>query len=262
VGERTNAVQACIYCGSTEDLTDEHIIPYGLGGDLVLPKASCRACATITSDFERRVQRGFMLEGRTAADFPTRRPKERLASRLLRVERKGRRATVELPLPESGGTLQLPMLERAAFLSARPLVAGVNVNGMEVIGFGKSLVEIASEHGADAISTTAVSDVSAFVRLLAKIGYSHAVKVMGPCPRGEVPVLPLILGLADDGSTWVGSAKYRLAVEDRHPTHALAIMEPTALVVDGVTESIVVVRGKLFANSGATGYEVVVRRFC
>jgi hypothetical protein len=132
---------------------------------------------------------------------------------------------------------------------------------MEVMGFGKSLVEIASEHGADAISTTAVSDVSAFVRLLAKIGYSYAVKVMGPCPRSEVPVLPLILGSADDGSTWVGSAKYRLAVEDRRPTHALAMMEPTPLAVDGVTESIVVVRVKLFANSGATGYEVVVRRF-
>ncbi len=38
-------VGSCIYCGSTDNLSNEHIIPYGLGGNLELPKSSCSRCA-------------------------------------------------------------------------------------------------------------------------------------------------------------------------------------------------------------------------
>src|SRR5665213_1960681 len=82
-------VGACIYCGATEGLTKEHIIPLGLGGQFVLPAASCPACSKITSDFERKVLRGFMLDGRIVDNFPTRRPKERPATLLVDVQRKG-----------------------------------------------------------------------------------------------------------------------------------------------------------------------------
>ena len=37
----------CIYCGSdggTDGLRDEHIMPYCLGGNAVIEKASCKAC--------------------------------------------------------------------------------------------------------------------------------------------------------------------------------------------------------------------------
>jgi hypothetical protein len=49
---------SCIYCGTQADqteakeLSDEHIIPYALGGNLVLPKASCDRCAKETHAFE------------------------------------------------------------------------------------------------------------------------------------------------------------------------------------------------------------------
>lgn len=43
----------CIYCGSWDGkLTDEHILPDGLGGHLVLPKASCVECAKKIHKFE------------------------------------------------------------------------------------------------------------------------------------------------------------------------------------------------------------------
>src|SRR3712207_8495388 len=48
-------VGRCIYCDaeryapdSARGLAEEHIIPYGLNGDLVLPEASCRRCERIT----------------------------------------------------------------------------------------------------------------------------------------------------------------------------------------------------------------------
>ncbi len=38
----------CIYCGRTDvDLTDEHVVPAALGGDVVLPLASCDDCQKI-----------------------------------------------------------------------------------------------------------------------------------------------------------------------------------------------------------------------
>ncbi|WP_217539485.1 HNH endonuclease, partial [Stenotrophomonas sp. GbtcB23] len=52
---RLAPVGASIYCGATDGrLTEEHIIPKGLGGTLVLPQASCDDCAAITSLFEMR----------------------------------------------------------------------------------------------------------------------------------------------------------------------------------------------------------------
>lgn len=83
------ALGVCIYCGGTSDLTDEHVVPFGLAkNSLILPKASCKACAALTS----LVEMGFLREGlgilREKFGSPTRRGKRRtgLASRWL-VER-------------------------------------------------------------------------------------------------------------------------------------------------------------------------------
>jgi hypothetical protein len=151
------------------------------------------------------------------------------------------------------------MLKPAAFLTGQPPVKGVEIIGLETIGFGKRPEEVASAVGTDTLRTTVNLDATAFVRMLAKIGYSYAVAAQGSYPRSEVPVLPLILGSADDGSTWIGSAQYRFSVEAERPTHGLGLIS-LAATVDETAESVLVARVKLFANAGATGYEVVVRR--
>src|SRR5262249_17476495 len=116
------------------------------------------------------------------------------------------------------------------------------------------------DQATNTIQSTVNLDVSAFVRMLAKIGYSYAVADQGLYPLAEVPVLPLIRGTGpDDGATWVGSSEYRLAVEERSPQHALGLIQ-TQRIVGGNSEKIWIARVKLFASLGATGYEVVVRR--
>jgi hypothetical protein len=48
-------IKRCIYCGKsglTIKLTDEHILAYALGGDAILPEASCIECAKITNEVE------------------------------------------------------------------------------------------------------------------------------------------------------------------------------------------------------------------
>ena len=54
-------VGPCIYCGTTgsecNPITDEHIVPEGMAGAIILEKASCRDCARIISRAEGLCQR-------------------------------------------------------------------------------------------------------------------------------------------------------------------------------------------------------------
>ena len=74
----------CIYCGATGvRLTDEHIIPFSLGGSHVLRKASCNSCSKITSKFEMKIARGLWGEARNSYDAPSRRKKNRIKTLLV-----------------------------------------------------------------------------------------------------------------------------------------------------------------------------------
>lgn len=255
---RATPVGSCIYCGRTDELSDEHIIPFALGGGYVLPEASCPKCAAITSEFERRVLRGFMLEARTTGGFPTRRTKERPKALPLKIEREGTFETVELSPDKHPGLLHLPLLAPPAILVGTEPGTGVTIAGIETIRFGKDIFEFAQETGAKAIRESFDLDATSFARLLAKIGYSYAVAELGLLPRDEVPVLPLILGTSDDASVWLGSAPFRLAIEAKRPTHAMGLVWCPDPRDDRM--KLLIARIKLFASSGATGYEVVIHQ--
>lgn len=76
----------CIYCGAKDNLSDEHIIPFALGGNLILQKSSCPDCAKITSDFELTCLRTMYGPLRLLYNLPTRRPKKRPKKLLLKVK--------------------------------------------------------------------------------------------------------------------------------------------------------------------------------
>ena len=50
----------CIYCGGGK-LTKEHVFPKGLGGGLILPRASCASCQTEIHSFETICMRQTLL---------------------------------------------------------------------------------------------------------------------------------------------------------------------------------------------------------
>src|SRR5689334_18138627 len=71
-------VGVCVYCGATQErLTDEHIIPLSLNGKLVLPKASCSACAKVTGRIEEIVTRNMYGTLRLKKNFRSRHKKKR-----------------------------------------------------------------------------------------------------------------------------------------------------------------------------------------
>src|ERR1035437_1283626 len=76
----------CIYCGSKENLSDEHIVPYALGGRWILPQASCAGCSAITKTFEQTCLRTILGLLRMYFGFPTRRRKERPKTLRLKVK--------------------------------------------------------------------------------------------------------------------------------------------------------------------------------
>ena len=88
IGEvhRYEPVNECIYCDATENLSDEHVIPFALSGRIVLPAASCPGCATMTSRIELKVLRGIMHPARLVGAYPSRNKKQqpkRVTERLI-----------------------------------------------------------------------------------------------------------------------------------------------------------------------------------
>lgn len=249
---------SCIYCGSSGPLSEEHVIAFGLGGRLILDDASCQACSRITSALERKVLRGFMSPARITASFPSYRKRRRPASRIITLLRGATVEEVLGPSPEVPALLQLPTLATAGVLAGANKTSGVNVVGIETISFGPRPDDFVLKHSASGFRQADNLDVTAFARMLAKIGYSYLVGVLGPMPLDEVTVLPLIMGLADDGSHWVGSAAFSTEAEREGALHVLRperyeSSEPSQPRLLGA-------RIKLFADAGTTGYDVIVRK--
>jgi len=122
LGHRTKVfspIGFCISCGAKRDLSEEHIIPFGLGGNLILPDASCPQCRDII---------GVQVEGailnaywgthgipRLRLNLPTRKPKKRPKKRILTITDRtdGQSRTVavaasEIPLAFIGMTTAFP----------------------------------------------------------------------------------------------------------------------------------------------------------
>jgi hypothetical protein len=252
---RATPVGVCIYCGSTDELTDEHVVPLGLGGRYVLPDSSCRKCAIITGEIERRVLRGFMLDARTAGRLPTRRPTKRPQTLPIEVERNGIAEVLNLAPEDHPGILLLPILEPPGFSTGREHREGVNICGYQSTYFGKEPAEVARNLCVKSLKVTTDWDATAFARMLAKIAYSYAVTIVGLLPRAYSPILPLILGTADDASFWMGSADFTLAMEEKKPLHALGgVWLPSS---NEPGQEVLIVRVKLFVPSGAMGYEIL-----
>ncbi|MBB5469186.1 hypothetical protein HDG32_005333 [Paraburkholderia sp. CI2] len=106
-------VGRCIYCGSKERLSKEHIIPAGLRGDMILPRSSCEKCAGITSSYEGHIQRGIWALFRRNKGIGSGRHKETdfsaLSIQAVRAGVSSKLTGVEAGLPSSFISLSLPL---------------------------------------------------------------------------------------------------------------------------------------------------------
>lgn len=90
-------------------LTDEHVIPRGIGGKLIIGNASCEKCRLITHRFETAVMQKMLLASRIHIGFKSKNPKGRPNHLPVHVVRDGKMKTDSVPICDHPGLMILPI---------------------------------------------------------------------------------------------------------------------------------------------------------
>lgn len=251
-------VGRCIYCDATSGLSDEHIFAYGLGGDDVLPKASCPSCAKVTAAFEQNVLRGLWWLTRAVLKFPTRRQKDMPTEFKISVETKdGVKKELFLSENEKFAVAGFPEYASPAFLAPRTFASGILMTGHRMIGFGNSIEDIAKKYNLASINGSISYNGTSFARMLAKIALGVAVARFGLNNFEEIYVRDCILNKKDDVGVWVGGDSW--VAPDEYLKQEGKSRHASSLGVDG--DGNVHVRVRLFSFSPfSPAYLVVVGR--
>src|SRR3954447_9421322 len=122
---RYASVRRCIYCGASEystdrmKLGDEHIIPEGLNGQLILPEASCANCENVTKKIEGYCLRTTLGALRNKLNVRTKRPKERPTTLPVRFLVDGKWQVYEVPIRDYPLFVSMPYVPPPALLDGR-----------------------------------------------------------------------------------------------------------------------------------------------
>ncbi len=194
----------CAYCLSTESLSTEHIIPFGLGAKLILPNSSCDCCRKATSKVEDFVLRRYLCPLRSYLSLPSRKPQHRPGEYKLTLMRGQHTWTRKVKLADHPGVIQFIMFDPPGRVVGR---------AMEQPTFSIRLIEakIFSDWkqrlmrlGADAARDQVVMKATALARMIAKTAHSFAIAELGHSAFEKTFVNHLIRADASDWNYWVG----------------------------------------------------------
>lgn len=242
---------ACIYCKKAGiELTDEHVVPLSLGGRHILEDASCRACANITTKFERDVAREMWGDARNSYNAPSRRKKMRKTHIVLSDPDNPNRK-FKVPYSEYPAAMVFYKMNRAGLLEGLPNSLDVSKAWQfSVIHDDTKAIQFKEKFGAKPTSRFRhVPD--SFARLLAKIGYCNLLCTLDPDDFNPI-CLPYILGEKGNPSYVVGGT-FELAA----PVHDKGYILSTAGFTDG-ERLMLVAEIRLYANLHTPTYHVVL----
>ncbi|NVL90304.1 MAG: hypothetical protein HWN69_04810 [Desulfobacterales bacterium] len=255
-------VGRCIYCGKIDDLTLEHVIPFGLGGKIEFPDASCRECAKITSNFEHTCLRTMYGPLRLLYGMPSRRKKNRPNKLPLKIKKTVSEewSYTEIEQEKYPFLILFPYFTEPKLLMKDPAppCRGAVADRFWIRGASPSFVfkqlleQLVTELGVYSIMPEAKAHVVEFCQMLAKIGYSFAVGELG-YGNFEPFLLPGILKAElSDCDSFIGSK-----VSDEAPSESLHELS----IVETDKSNYVLVRIRLLSKLGTPTYFVVVGRF-
>lgn len=251
-------VGVCIYCGAIDNLTNEHILPFGLSGSSILPKSSCQQCAAITGKVEQDILRGSFWPVRVFRDLKSRsKHKDAPAQIEVSITRNNNEEVISLNIDEAPILLPFPIYPLPAHCRSKESMRGILVSGHHTIRFGSDPLEVTRRWGGSKIDINVQLKPVDFARMIAKVGYAFAYA------EGEIAhiegcsfVLPAILGKCDEIGRWVGNIPNKpIAVFPNHLHRILLhrdaemgfLFAEVQLFSDSETPSYVVVLGKLKA---------------
>lgn len=243
---------ACIYCGATDSvLSDEHVVPYSLGGSHVLRKASCGRCADITKKFEQKVARDLWGDARVAFDAPSRRKSQR-EQKLNMLDQSGRGKELFIPAAEYPAGFVFYKMCQAGLLQGLP--ADVDVSSrwqLVVIDDDQRKKNFLTKYPTRKLSLSFRHVPQDFGRLLAKIGYGHVLTELDPVDFRPICV-PYILGHKANVSYVVGGT-FEEQVPERDNGYSLRTAG-----FGSANRLMLVALVRLLSNTYAPAYHVVV----
>jgi hypothetical protein len=183
--KRYAAVGRCIYCRSDSkdaDLSDEHIIPLGLDGKLILPRSSCSMCRDITSATELVVLRGLLGESRAQLGIRSKRSKKRNRKTqetfMVGIIENGKRVYREVHFSKLPTLMVMYVFEPPGILrGASPSETKVSFR-LVFRSISPGASERAINLGGN-VERATPADFSAFCKMLAKIAHAYAVAEYG-----------------------------------------------------------------------------------
>lgn len=190
----------CIYCGVKNDLTDEHIVPFGLWGRLLYPDASCKECAAAINVFETQVQQKHLGGFRQRTKIPLRKRRRRDYKFQLSF------ATTDpilrpppAPIEISGDEVPRQML-LLRFLPPH-ILTGPWPRQPEIWMYHDTndWKRMTAKYGSHGIFMGAY-DNNMFCRLIAKIGHSYTLAFMDPKIMASFDLLATDLILKGDSN--------------------------------------------------------------
>lgn len=170
---RTNC---CIYCGSDKLLSDEHVLPYALGGTVLVWKGSCEVCRLKTQAFENAALNGEMQGARYVAQLPSR-TRHRKAKKeiVLEVVRNGDTFVETFSATEVPTLLTLPIFGLPRYFAPREEDTRMRLEGTVGVSFGKDPDEFLRALGAETVRFPPGNSAPVqFARMIAKIAYGAA----------------------------------------------------------------------------------------
>ena len=200
----------CAYCASTviastDELTKEHIIPFGFGGELILPKASCKLHQKETSRVEAFVLRRYLCALRSHLSLPSRNPANRPDGYKLTLRRGSHSWKKKVKLADHPGVVRFMMFAESAgrILGRAREQATWSVRFIDAEIFPDTKLRVALL-GADSFEDTVTINAMALARFIAKIGHCFAVAELGFDAFEEMYVTHLITSESQDWNHWIG----------------------------------------------------------
>jgi len=160
-----DAVGYCIYCGGTDGLSKEHIVPYFLAGGFTLPKASCKECSKITQKFEEALSYTFFFALRRRYNIQ-RRSKRGSVSYPIILKQNGQDSKRSIPFS------QLPAVVVWPFFDEPGILIGQNPNNT-ISGISFTISNVSDLFPGPHTDGTFEIEINLhyFLRLMAKIAH-------------------------------------------------------------------------------------------
>jgi hypothetical protein len=177
----------CIYCGATDvPLSREHIIPFSLGGNYVLQRASCAIHAEITSQFERDFAAVAYGYYRAENKVRSRKPKKLADSMNAMVELEGEdfdgnKVKVHVPISEAPPVPVVVRLKEPGILLGTPKDSLYDITLEMPPQHDPRLRALREKKGLASLRSAATTlPVTHMLRTLAKIAHAYATAELGP----------------------------------------------------------------------------------